>query len=259
MLIISWNINGIRAGTRNGFYDFLRKYKPDILLLQEIKISHDAIGKTEFDFKGYVEYWNPAERPGYSGTATLIKDSLAGKLGQNTVMNGIGEKIYDKEGRVQTIELKDLYLVNAYFPNTGRELSRMDFKQDFNRKFLAYIKNLEKKKSVLAGGDFNVAHQEIDIKNPKSNVKNAGFTPQERAWMDKFLSSGLVDTFRHFHPDKVQYTWWSPMFKARERNVGWRIDYFLASKALAKKISDSTILDSIYGSDHCPIMVELKQ
>jgi exodeoxyribonuclease III len=259
MLIISWNINGIRAGIRNGFYDFLSKFKPDILLLQEIKIGHEAIKKTEFDFRGYIEYWNPAERPGYSGTAILVKDDLAKSLGLKVVWNGIGTEQYDQEGRVQTLEMQDFYVVNNYFPNTGRELARLDFKQDFNLKFLKYIKKLEKKKPVLAGGDFNVAHREIDIKNPQSNIKNAGFTPEERAWMDKFLANGLIDTFRYFNPQKIQYTWWSPMFKARDRNVGWRIDYFLTSKKFVSNIKDGYILDAVYGSDHCPVAIVLKK
>lgn len=250
MKILSWNVNGIRAAIRNGFLDFLVKEKPDVLCLQEIKISEKDIVKQEFDFKDYKELWNPAVRPGYSGTAILAREGVK------------AEKIlklkWDNEGRIQVLDLDKFYLANIYFPNANHELSRLDFKIKFNDKLLQYFKKLEKLKPLVIGGDFNVAHQEIDLTNPKSNIGNPGFTYEERGWMDKFLKVDFIDTFRHFHKDKIQYSWWSYRFNARARNIGWRVDYFCASAKILKHIKNSFILDKIKGSDHCPIGIEMK-
>ena len=202
---------------RKGFMDFLASSKPDVVCLQEIKINEAARIKENFDFKGYDEYWNSAERPGYSGTAILVKSQKSIKSKVVDVMNGLGIEEFDCEGRLQTLEFDKFYLLNIYFPNANGELSRLDYKEKFNEAFLKYVKKLEKKKPVIATGDFNVAHQEIDLKNPKPNVGNAGFTDEEREWMDKFLASGLVDVFREKYPEKIQYSWWS------YRHHDWRL------------------------------------
>jgi len=249
---MSWNINGIRAVIKKGFLDFLKREKPDILCLQEIKIDKLARDKENFDFPNYEKFWNSAERKGYSGTMILIKKSLVKEI--------ISKKIYpNNEGRVQIIEFKKFFLINTYFPNANQELSRLPYKIDFYKKLLKHIKKLEKKKSVIITGDFNVAHQEIDLARPKPNIGKAGFTTEERESMNEYLDSGLVDTFRYLNPKKVQYTWWSYRAGARPRNVGWRIDYFCASKKFIKNIKESYILDKIMGSDHCPIVLKLKK
>ena len=258
MHILSWNVNGIRAAVKNGLVDYLKKAKPDIIGLQEIKISSDTRAKTEFDFGDYEEYWHSAQRPGYSGTATLVKSQSASRrIKVESYKMGFGKEGDDIEGRIQTLEFTNFYFVNCYFPNANHELSRLGFKEIFNKKFLEYIKELEKKKPIIACGDFNVAHEEIDLKNPKENIGNAGFTSEERVWMDKFIAAGFVDTFRHFHPDEVKYSWWSYRFGARRRNIGWRIDYFLVSKSLVKKIKKAEIYNEITGSDHCPVGIEV--
>lgn len=251
MKLISWNINGIRACVKKGFGDFLAIEKPDILGLQEIKIDDNRRAAAEFDFKNYQEYWYPAKRPGYSGTAILTK------IKPLKVINGIGVKEFDDEGRVQTMELPKFYFVNAYFPNARPELVRLDFKERFNEAILKYIKKLEKKKPVILCGDYNVAREEIDIARPKANIGSPGFSDEERAWADKFIKAGFVDTFRHLHPTKVQYSWWAQRSFARERNVGWRIDYFMVSAKMTKSIKKSFILDTVMGSDHCPVGIEL--
>jgi len=256
MKIISWNVNGIRAAVKKGFADFLKKAKPDILLLQEIKINDIARAKEIFDFKGYAEFWNSAERPGYSGTAVLIKENLAPDA---AVKNGLGQTLFDREGRAQTVELKNFYLVNAYFPNANHELSRLGYKLEFNEKILKFVKALEKNKPVILAGDFNVAHEEIDLARPKDNVGNPGFTDEERAWMTKFINSGFIDTYRQINKNKIQYSWWGYRFNSRARNVGWRIDYFCASQKMKKQIKDAFIWDKIMGSDHCPVGVEIRK
>jgi exodeoxyribonuclease-3 len=250
--IISWNVNGMRAVVRNGFTDFLKTAKPDVICLQEIKIDDARRAQAKFDFPNYIEYWNPAQKPGYSGTAVLTKQQPL------TVIQGIGIEKFDAEGRVQTLEFKHFYLINTYFPNTRHDLSRLDFKAEFNKAVLAHVKKLEKTKPVIITGDFNVAREEIDLAHPESNHQNAGFTDLERDWGRKYLTQGLVDTFRHFYPDKVQYSWWSYRFNARVKNMGWRIDYFLVSKSLVKKVDKAYILDQVSGSDHCPIGIDLK-
>lgn len=249
---MSWNVNGIRAAVKNGFADVLLIERPDVIGLQEIKITNEARDKETFDFPGYKEYWCPAKRAGYSGTAILTKkEPLSYKEGMN-----IPE--FDEEGRVQTMEFESFYFVNAYFPNANDALTRLKYKLDFNQAFLRFVKKLEKIKPVVLCGDFNVAHQEIDIARPKENIGHSGFTKEERADMDKFLSDGLVDTFRFVNTDKVQYSWWSYRTFARDRGIGWRIDYFLTSESLKKNIKKAFILDEIMGSDHCPIGIILK-
>lgn len=254
MKIISWNVNGIRAATKKGFNDFLASVKPDILCLQEVKISDSSREKEKFDFGGYREFWHCAARPGYSGTAILAREGLADFLG---TANGLGEEKYDCEGRVQTAETRKFYLVNVYFPNSNDILSRLPYKLEFNDALLRHVRALEKKKPVIVTGDFNVAHQEIDLARPKQNEGLAGFTREERQWMDVFLRAGYLDTFRFLNGQKVQYSWWSFRMNARARNVGWRIDYFCASAKLGKALKKAYILDQVYGSDHAPVGLEL--
>lgn len=256
MKLISWNVNGIRACVRKGFGDFLEKERPCILGLQEIKINDKARAKETFDWPDYEEYWNSAQRPGYSGTAILMandKCQMSNDLKVQSVSNGFGIEEFDVEGRAQTLEFPKFYFINLYFPNSNHELSRLAYKERFNKAFLKYAKKLEKKKPIIACGDFNAAHKEIDLKNPKTNTQNAGFTPEERAWMDRFTNAGLADTFRALHPNKIQYSWWSYRFGARRRNIGWRIDYFLVSKKLLKYVKKAFIMDKVEGSDHAPI------
>lgn len=245
MKLISWNINGIRAVIKKGFSDYIKKEKPDIICLQEIKIAKEARKKENISFSGYDIVWNSAQRPGYSGTATLLKKGLK--------FEELPGPSHDDEGRIQLIDIGSYYLFNVYFPNANHELSRLAFKMDFNDKLLALIKKMEKKKPVLVCGDYNVAHEGIDLARPKENVGNPGFTDEERAWMSKFLKKGFVDTFRHKHPSKIQYSWWSYRANARSRNVGWRIDYFCVSERSAKAVKKAFISSEITGSDHCPV------
>ena len=254
MKLISWNVNGIRAVAKKGLAAFLLAEKPDILCVQEVKISDSTRAETEFDFAGYSEYFNSAKRPGYSGTAILIKEGFKDFVG---VKNGLGIPEFDDEGRVQLVELKKYYLVNIYFPNSRGDLSRLGYKGEFNEALLKYLKKLEKTKPVIVTGDYNVAHEEIDLARPKENVSSPGFTPEERAWMTKFINSGFIDSFRYLNGDKVQYSWWSYRGGARERNVGWRIDYFCVSDKLRKHLKKAYILDKITGSDHAPVGLEI--
>jgi exodeoxyribonuclease III len=256
LTLISWNVNGIRAAMRKDFLGFLKKHKPDILALQEVKIAEKNRGDARLDFPGYTEFWNSADRPGYSGTAILIKENLAKNIKDK--FNDIGKKEYDTEGRAQTIEFDNFYLMNIYFPNTREDLSRLDFKIDFNNQISKFVKKLEKNKPVILTGDFNVAHEEIDLARPKPNEGNAGFHPRERDWMTKFLESGMIDTFRYLNSKKIQYSWWTYRFGARSRNVGWRIDYFITSKKLARNIKQAKILDQVLGSDHCPVLLKIE-
>ena len=255
MKIISWNVNGIRAVLKKGFLDYLKSEKADILCLQEIKISHKNIEKHNFEFKNYQVFWNPAVREGYSGTAVFLKNSLSRQL--VSLRNGINLPEFDNEGRVQTLDLGEFYLVNTYFPNANHELSRLDYKLKFNKAMLTFLKKLEKQKPVVITGDFNVAHQEIDLARSKENEGNAGYTEEERDWMDDFLKKGFKDTFRHLNGNKIQYSWWSYRTFARQRNIGWRIDYFCVSANIIGKIEKSFIQDDILGSDHCPIGIIL--
>jgi len=262
MKIISWNVNGIRAVAKKGLADFLQKAEPDVLCLQETKISDSKREEHVFDFVNYTEYWHSARRPGYSGVLVLVKKGIK-VLSHETK---IGVNKFDEEGRVIILELEKFYLVDAYFPNANHELSRLDYKLEFNDAVLSYVKKLEKNpstslrtgKPVIICGDFNVAHEEIDIARPKDNIGNAGFTKEERNWMTKFLQAGFIDTFRFKNPKLIKYSWWSYRFFARQKNIGWRIDYFCVSRKLKDKIKKADIMTEVLGSDHCPIALELK-
>jgi len=266
MKIYSWNINGIRAWLKKPEAQaFLKSGEADVLCLQEVKIAEDTRLKefpenlnqeTFFTELGYSEYWNSAKRPGYSGTLTLIKTDLV--LGVLNYKSGLNIEKFDIEGRTQTLEFKDFFLINNYFPNSNNELSRLDYKTEYNQVLQKYLKKLEKKKPVMVTGDFNVAHTEIDLARPKPNKGKAGFTQEERIEMDNLLKANKLDIFRELNPDKVQYTWWSYRAMARERNVGWRIDYFVVSQILKNKIKEAQIHDDITGSDHCPISIDIK-
>lgn len=248
--ILSWNVNGIRAVLKKGFGDFLKKQKPEILCLQEVKISDASRAQEAFDFADYQEFWHSAERPGYSGTAILVKNDL-----KTRSVDKLG---WDNEGRVQVLDLDSFYLVNVYFPNANDALSRLDFKIKFNDKLLAYLQKWEEKKPLVIVGDYNVAHQPLDLARPKENEGKAGYTKEERNWMDKFLGQGFKDTFRELNPKKIQYSWWSFRSAARARNVGWRIDYVCVSEKLLKKVERAYILDQVMGSDHAPVGIEIK-
>ena len=247
--VASWNVNGIRAALKKGFWETVAKLNPDILGLQEIKA--DAAPEIPPALAGYRWLWNPGAKKGYAGTALLFRlEPLAEK-------NGLGIPEFDAEGRVQTLEYERFFLVNAYFPNAGRGLPRLGFKLDFNRAIEAYLEDLRQKKGVILIGDLNVAHREIDLARPKDNVKNAGFTPEERAWIDAFLKKGWVDTFRHFHPDETgAYTWWTYRFNARARNIGWRVDYVIISEDLLPYLKNAYIFYDTYASDHVPTVAE---
>lgn len=255
MKIYSWNVNGWRAIWKKGLSGFLRREKPDILCLQEIKISQKDILLNNFALDGYLPFWNSAQRPGYSGTAFLVNKQIAGRV--KNYLPGINDDRFDVEGRVQTLEMEDFFLLNAYFPNANHELSRLPYKLDFNQCLLAYLKKIEKKKPVIIGGDFNVAHQEIDLARPNENVGSAGFTDEEREWLTGFLRADFIDTFRYFFPKKQQYSWWSYRARAREKNIGWRIDYFCVSAKIIRQVKQAAILDRVAGSDHCPIYLSV--
>lgn len=249
MKLISWNVNGLRACMGKGFMDFFDAEDADIFCLQETKMSE---GQLEWDKLGYYDYWNYAEKKGYSGTAVFTKKKPL------SVTYGIGIEEHDHEGRVITLEFEDFYFVTVYTPNSKRELERLDYRMVWEDDFRAYLKTLDEKKPVIVTGDMNVAHKEIDLKNPKTNHRSAGFTDEERDKMTALLDSGFTDTFRHFYPDMENiYSWWSYMFKSREKNTGWRIDYFLSSNRIDDKLVDAKIYTEIMGSDHCPIGLEV--
>jgi exodeoxyribonuclease-3 len=249
--LVSWNVNGLRACMNKGFMDFFKSVDADVFCLQETKMHRE---QADFQFPGYHQYWNSAVKKGYSGTAVFCKEE------PEAVSYGIGKEEHDQEGRVITLTYPDFYLVDVYTPNSQQELERLAYRQVWEDDFRAYLKGLDAKKPVLVCGDMNVAHKEIDIKNFKSNRGHAGFTDEERAKMTLLLESGFTDSFRHLYPDKEgAYTWWSYMFKARSRNSGWRIDYWLVSNRWADKISDSLIYSDIMGSDHCPVGLLLKR
>lgn len=250
MKFISWNVNGLRACMGKGFMDFFKEIDADIFCLQETKLSE---GQIELDTPGYHQYWNYAEKKGYSGTAVFTKKEPI------SVTYGIGIEEHDHEGRVITAEFDDFYFVDVYVPNSQRELTRLDYRMVWEDEFLSYVKKLDEKKPVIYCGDLNVAHKEIDLKNPKSNHMNAGFTDQERECFTKVTESGFIDSFRYFYPDeKDKYSWWSYMFKAREKNAGWRIDYFVVSEKIKDRMVDAKIHADILGSDHCPVELDLK-
>ncbi len=249
MKLISWNVNGLRACLQKGFLDFFREADADIFCLQETKLQE---GQHDLELPGYYQYWNYAEKKGYSGTALFTKKEPL------RVAYGIGVEEHDHEGRVITAEYEDFYVVTVYVPNSQRELTRLEYRKRWEADFLAYLKTLEEKKPVIYCGDLNVAHQEIDLKNPASNHKNAGFTDEERGCFTRVLESGFIDTFRYFYPEETgAYSWWSYMFHAREKNAGWRIDYFVVSKALEGRLKDARIHAQVMGSDHCPVELEL--
>lgn len=253
MKIISWNVNGIRSIAKKDFFDDVEKINPDILCLQETKAQTDEVEAVLSQMDGYYLFSNSAQRKGYSGVAFLSKTKPI------SVTNDMGIAEHDEEGRVQCAEFEDFYLVNVYVPNSGQQLKRLDYRAQWDLDFQAYLKNLEKTKPVILCGDLNVAHQPIDLKNDKSNYnKTAGYTQVEIDGMTRLLNSGFIDTFRHFHPEEEAYTYWSYRFKARERNVGWRIDYFVVSENLISEVEESAILSEYYGSDHCPIKLKLK-
>ena len=245
MKLISWNVNGIRACVNKGFIDFFNKIDADIFCIQETKCQK---GQIELEFEGYESYWNSAEKKGYSGTAIFTK------IKPLTIKYGIGKEEHDKEGRVITLEFDKFYMVNIYTPNSKRELERLDYRMIWEDEIKKYLLHLNKIKPVIMCGDLNVAHKEIDLKNPKTNRHNAGFTDEERNKMTELLDAGFTDSFRYKYPDKEnEYSWWSYMGRAREKNVGWRIDYFIVSNDIAKKIKDATIHQEVYGGDHCPV------
>lgn len=249
MKLISWNVNGLRACMQKGFMDFFNEADADIFCIQESKLQE---GQISLDLPGYHQYWNYAEKKGYSGTAIFTKkEPLSASYGI-----GIGE--HDKEGRVITLEYEDFFMVTCYTPNSQNELARLPYRMKWEEDFLAYLKKLDTDKPVILCGDLNVAHEEIDLKNPKTNRKNAGFSDEERAKMTELLSNGFTDTFRYFYPDlEGVYSWWSYRFKAREKNAGWRIDYFITSNRLEERLSDAKIHTTVMGSDHCPVELTL--
>ena len=244
MRIVSWNVNGLRACVKKGFEDIFRSLDADIFCLQETKLQE---GQIDIETPGYYQYWNYAEKKGYSGTAVFTKTEPV------NVMYGIGEEEHDREGRVITLEFPDLFVVTVYTPNSGDGLKRLSYRMEWEDAFRNYITGLDANKPVIFCGDLNVAHEEIDLKNPKTNRKNAGFTDEEREKMTQFLGAGFTDSFRYLYPDEVKYSWWSYRFNARANNAGWRIDYFITSDSLKERIKDSLIHTDIMGSDHCPV------
>lgn len=249
MKFISWNVNGLRAVYKKGFLDFFNKINADIFCIQETKMQE---GQIKLELEGYNQYFNYATRKGYSGTAIFTR------IKPKNVTYGIGIEEHDQEGRVITLEFEKFYFITCYTPNSGRELARLNYRMTWEEAFRKYLKELDKKKPVIICGDLNVAHKEIDLKNPKTNRRNAGFTDEEREKMTELIKAGFTDTYRYLYPDKENvYTWWSYMGQAREKNVGWRIDYFLTSDRIKSKIKETYIFDEIFGSDHCPIGLEI--
>lgn len=247
--LISWNVNGLRACMGKGFMDFFDKVDADIFCLQEIKLQE---GQIDWEKEGYYAYWNYAEKKGYSGTAIFTKEKPL------SVSYGLGIEEHDKEGRVITLEFSEYYVITVYTPNSQNELARLDYRMQWEDDFRKYLLELKAKKPVIVCGDMNVAHKEIDLKNPKTNRKNAGFTDEERNKMTELLESGFIDSFRYFYPDMEQiYSWWSYRFKAREKNAGWRIDYFLVSEEYKEHMVDAKIHTEVMGSDHCPVELEI--
>ena len=249
MKCISWNVNGIRACVKKGFLDFFKEADADIFCIQESKMQE---GQLDLELDGYEQYWNYAVKKGYSGTAVFTKERPL------AVTYGMAIEEHDQEGRVSTLEYEDFYFVTVYTPNSQSELARLDYRMTWEDDFLAYLKGLEEKKPVVFCGDLNVAHKEIDLKNPKTNRKNAGFTDEERGKFTDLLAAGFTDTFRYLYPDvEGVYSWWSYRFSARAKNAGWRIDYFCVSDCLKDKIEDAKILTDVMGSDHCPIELDI--
>lgn len=253
MKLISWNVNGLRAVVNKGFSEFFKEIDADIFSIQETKMQEDQLEENILSiFKEYHTYWNSAEKKGYSGTAIFTKEKPI------KVTYGIGKEEHDKEGRVITLEFEKFFLINIYTPNSKRELERLEYRQEWEDEIRKYLSDLKLIKPVIMCGDLNVAHNEIDLKNPKANRRNAGFTDEERTKMTELLNAGFIDTFRYKYPDlEGKYSWWSYMFHAREKNAGWRIDYFIVSEDLKDNIEDAKILSEIYGSDHCPVELDI--
>jgi len=250
MKFISWNVNGIRACVQKGFTSFFEEVDADIFCIQESKMQE---GQLELELPGYYQYWNYAQKKGYSGTAIFTKREPL------SVSYGLGISEHDQEGRVITLEFEEYFFITVYTPNSKNELQRLDYRMEWERDFLAYLKKLEERKPVIFCGDLNVAHKEIDLKNPKANRKNAGFTDEERGKFTELVEAGFVDTFRCFYPDMIEmYSWWSYRFSARTRNAGWRIDYFMVSEALKEHLQDAKIHTEILGSDHCPVELTMQ-
>ncbi|EAF1855898.1 exodeoxyribonuclease III [Listeria monocytogenes] len=249
MKLISWNVNGLRAAVKKGFLEYFEEVDADIFCLQETKLQE---GQIELDLPAYKDYWNYAVKKGYSGTAIFTK------VEPLSVQYGLGVPEHDTEGRVITLEFEEFFMVTVYTPNSQAELKRLDYRMTFEDAILEYVKNLDKTKPVVLCGDLNVAHEEIDLKNPKTNRKNAGFSDEERAKFSAFLDAGFIDSFRYFYPDLTDaYSWWSYRMNARARNTGWRIDYFVVSERLKDKLVDAKIHEDVLGSDHCPVELEL--
>lgn len=249
MKLVSWNVNGLRACVKKGFLDFFHEIDADLFCIQETKLQE---GQIQLDIEGYHQFWNYAEKKGYSGTAVFSK------LKPLSIKYGFDEEDSEPEGRIITLEFEKFFLVNVYTPNSQRDLARLGFRLEWEDKIRTYLQELDKKKPVILCGDLNVAHKEIDLKNPKSNLNNSGFTPEERGKMTTLLESGFIDSFRHLYPDREgAYTWWSYMMKVRERNIGWRIDYFITSNKLRNQIKEATIYSETLGSDHCPVSLEI--
>ncbi|MEG0590109.1 MAG: exodeoxyribonuclease III [Lachnospiraceae bacterium] len=250
MKFISWNVNGIRACAQKGFLEFFKEADADIFCIQESKMQE---GQLVLELEGYHQYWNYAEKKGYSGTAIFSKQEPL------TVAYGMGIEEHDKEGRVITLEFQEFYFLTVYTPNSQNELARLPYRMQWEKDFLEYLKKLEQTKPVIFCGDLNVAHTEIDLKNPKTNRKNAGFSDEEREKFTELLEAGFIDTFRYFYPDMENiYSWWSYRFSAREKNAGWRIDYFLVSQCLKEQLTDAKILNQVLGSDHCPVELDMQ-
>ena len=252
MRLISWNLNGIRAVAKKGLIEKIYSMNPDVIGFQETKAQNDQVREALFGIDGYEIFSNSAEKKGYSGTAILSKKKPI------SFQNGIGIEEFDNEGRVLTCEFEEFYFVTVYVPNSGGQLLRLDYRISWDKAFLQFLKNLERTKPVIVCGDFNVAHQPIDLKNPKANYnKSAGYMQQEIDGLDNYLNSGFIDTYREFYPDSIAYSWWSYRFNARAKNIGWRIDYFLSSNSIKNQIKDAFILDQMMGSDHCPVGIEM--
>lgn len=250
---ISWNVNGIRAAEKNGFIDFLIQSRADVFAIQETKAQPEQLSDQLKNVEGYQSYWCSAQKKGYSGVAVYTK------VIPINISSGLGIKEFDQEGRVITLEYADYFFVNAYFPNAQEGLARIDYKIDFNDALLLFLNKLSRTKSVILCGDLNVAHKSIDLKNPKANEENAGYSIQEREWMDKFIgAAGYVDTFRQFNSEPGNYTWWTYRFNARQKNIGWRIDYFCVDKNSASRIVNAGIMSEVTGSDHCPVFLEFR-
>lgn len=248
MKLVTWNVNGLRAATKKGFLDFFNEIDADIFAIQETKMQEE---QKEFEIDNYFEYWNCADRKGYSGTLVYTKHKPL------NVVYGIDGDLYNDEGRIITLEYDNFYFINVYVPNSKPELARIEYRQLYEDNFREYIKRLDKEKPVVLCGDLNVAHKEIDLKNPKANLRNPGFSIEERTKFQDLLDAGFIDTYRYLNPDKVKYTWWSYRFNARENNSGWRIDYFVVSDRIKELVENVELRNDIYGSDHCPVEIDI--